>query len=118
MLEEAEQSQQSIFCKINIMVTSPVKLWRRQKNTSTLIGKRGKILLWTIIRIPAKSFVDQAPYPVVIVKMQDGENMIGQLVDWQDKDLVIGREVVAVLRRLRTEGIEDVLYYHIKFKPL
>lgn len=100
------------------MITSPVKLWRRQKNTSSLIGKKGKISQWTIIRVPAKSFIDQAPYPVVIVKMQNGENMIGQLVDWQEKDLVKDRAVVAVLRRLRTEGKEDVIYYNIKFKPL
>ena len=100
------------------MVTSPVKLWRRQKNTSSLIGKKGKILQWTIIRIPAKSFMDQAPYPVVIVKMQNGENMIGQLVDWQEKDLAMGKEVVSVLRRLRTEEKEDVIYYNIKFRPL
>ena len=100
------------------MATSPVKLWRRQKNTSALIGKKGKILQWTLIRIPAKSFIDQAPYPVVIVKMQNGENMIGQLVDWQEKDLKAGKEVVSVLRRLRAELKEDVIYYNIKFKPL
>ena len=98
--------------------TSPVKLWRRHKNTATLIGKKGKILLWTIIRVPARSFVDQAPYPVVIVKMQNGENMIGQLVDWQEEDLKVGREVVCVLRRLSTEEKESVIYYNIKFKPL
>lgn len=101
-----------------IMTTSPVKLWRRQKDTSALIGKKGKILNWTIIRIPAKSFIDQAPYPVVIVKMQNGENMIGQLVDWQKKDLSIGKEVISVLRRLRIENREDVIYYNIKFRPL
>lgn len=100
------------------MVTSPVKLWRRQENTSSLIGKKGKILQWTMIRVPAKSFMDQAPFPVIIVKMQNGENMIGQLVDWQKDDLVAGREVISVLRRLRTEGKEDIIYYHIKFKPL
>ncbi len=100
------------------MVTSPVKLWRRQKNTAGLIGKKGKILNWTIIRIPAKSFMDQAPYPVVIVKMQNGENMIGQLVDWQQKDLAVGKDVIAVLRRLRTEGRDDIIYYNIKFRPL
>ena len=100
------------------MITSPVKLWRRQKNTSALIGKKGKILNWTIIRIPARSFVDQAPYPVVIVKMENGENMIGQLVDWQEKDLKIGKEVISVLRRLKTEEKEDIIYYNIKFRPL
>lgn len=100
------------------MTTSPVKLWRRHKDTASLIEKKGKMLQWTIIRVPAKSFVDQAPYPVVIVKMQNGENMIGQLVDWQEKDLKVGKEVISVLRRLRTEEREDVIYYNIKFKPL
>lgn len=100
------------------MVTSPVKLWRRQKNIASLIGKKGKILQWTMIRVPAKSFMDQAPYPVVIVKMQNGKNMIGQLVDWQKQDLMLGKEVIAVLRRLRTEHKDDIIYYHIKFKPL
>ncbi|MBI4089624.1 MAG: OB-fold domain-containing protein [Candidatus Levybacteria bacterium] len=100
------------------MITSPVKLWRRQKNTASLIGKKGEILQWTIIRVPAKSFMDQAPYPVVIVKMENGENMIGQLVDWQEKDLMIGKEVISVLRLLRTEPKEDIIYYNIKFKPL
>lgn len=100
------------------MVTSPVKLWRRQKNIASLIGKKGKILNWTLIRVPAKSFMDQAPYPVVIVKMQNGERMIGQLVDWQRQDLIIGKEVASVLRRLRTEEKEDIIYYHIKFKPI
>lgn len=100
------------------MTTSPVKLWRRQKNTAALIGKKGEILQWTMIRVPAKSFMDQAPYPVVIVRMQNGENMIGQLVDWQEKDLTIGKEVIAVLRRLRTEGKDDIIYYNIKFRPL
>src|SRR3989344_1523296 len=118
MSEGVALSQQSIFYEFSIMTTSPVKLWRRHKKTSTLIGKKGKILLWTIIRIPAKSFMDQAPYPVVIIKMQNGENMIGQLVDWEEKDLVSGREVVSVLRRLRTEEKEDIIYYNIKFKPL
>jgi uncharacterized OB-fold protein len=100
------------------MKTSPVKLWRRQKDIVSLIGKTGKILLWTIIRVPAKSFVDQAPYPVVIVKMDDGKKMVGQLVDFGKENLAVGQKVQAVLRRLKTEGKEDAIYYHFKFKPL
>jgi len=100
------------------MKTSPVKLWRRQKDTISVLGKTGKILLWTIIRVPAKSFVDQAPYPVVIVKMDGGQKMVGQLVDFTKENLVVGQKVQAVLRRLKTEGNEDAIYYHVKFKPL
>ena len=100
------------------MKTSPVKLWRRQKDTIAVIGKTGKILLWTIIRVPAKTFTDQAPYPVVIVKMDDGKKMVGQLVDFAKENLITGQKVQAVLRRLKTEGQEDAIYYHIKFRPI
>jgi uncharacterized protein len=100
------------------MKTSPVKLWRRHKSVSNLIGQKGKILQWTMIRVAAKAFVDQVPYPVVIVEFEDGERTIGQLVDYSDAQLKQGQKVEAVLRRLRTEGKEDAIYYHIKFKPV
>ena len=100
------------------MTHSPVKLWRRQKSTASLIGQHGKILHWTIIRVPAKSFANQAPYPVVIVKLTSGEKMIGQLVDWQKDDLYSGREVVAVLRKHHVEDKESIIPYIIKFKPI
>ena len=100
------------------MITSPVKLWRRNKDTAALIGQIGKIIHWTIIRVPAKSFVDQAPYPVVIVKMESNKMMVGQLVDWQKENLRPGQKVEAVLRRLKTEDKESAIYYHIKFKPI
>ena len=99
------------------MITTPVKLWRRQKDTAAVIGKIGVILQWTIIRIPPRSFVQEAPYPVVIIKM-NGKNAIGQLVDWDSSDLVKGRKVVAVLRKLFPENPESVIAYVIKFKPL
>ena len=99
------------------MITTPVKLWRRQKKTAALIGKTGVVLQWTIIRTPPKTFVQEAPYPVVIVKM-NGKNVIGQLVDWDQKDLIKGRKVVAVLRKLFPETPESVIAYVIKFRPL
>lgn len=99
------------------MITTPVKLWRRQKNTATLIGIRGKILLWTIIRVPTKTFANEAPYPVVIVELENKEKMVGQLVDWENKDLKKGQKVNAVLRRSFTGDSESVIAYCLKFRP-
>lgn len=99
------------------MITTPVKQWRRQKHVASLIGKKGRILQWTIIRTPAKFFGKEAPYPVVIVEMDNNKKMIGQLVDWEEKDLVKDKKVVAVLRRLPVENNENIISYHIKFKP-
>ncbi len=101
------------------MKATPVKLWRRQKKVSSQIGKKGKIIAWTIIRIPSKEFVSQAPYPVVIVALESREKMVLQLVDWKMEDLEIGREIVTVLRRLYAEdGGEGIIHYIIKCKPL
>lgn len=101
------------------MKTTPVKLWRRQKEVSSQIGKKGKIIAWTIIRIPAKEFTSQAPYPVVIVALESKEKMILQLVDWTMADLKIGREIITVLRRLFTEdGGDGIIHYVIKCKSL
>lgn len=99
------------------MITTPVKLWRRQKQVASLLGKEAEILEWTIIRTPPKAFVQEAPYPVIIVRLDNGKRMIGQLVDWTDTDLVKGRKVVAVLRKLFPETPESIIPYVIKFKP-
>ncbi len=99
------------------MIT-PVKIQRHQKHTAAIIGIRGKIVVWTMIRVTSKLFNNQVPYPVVIVKMESGEQMIGQLVDSMSEDLRAGREVVAVLRRSYVEDTENVISYTIKFRPI
>lgn len=99
------------------MKVTPVKQWRRQKQTASLIGKTGILLQWTIIRVPAKSFTKEAPYPVIIVQLENKKKMIGQLVDYSTSDLTSGRKVVAVLRRTVPEDAESLIPYTIKFKP-
>lgn len=99
-------------------MSTPVKIHRHQKHTASLIGSKGKIIIWTMIRVATKPFSSQAPYPVAIIKLEGGGQVIGQLVDWQEEDLRTGREVIAVLRRSRTEDKESVITYTIKFKPL
>lgn len=99
------------------MIT-PVKIHRRQKHTTALIGKEGKILVWTMIRVAAKLFNHQAPYPVAIVALKNGQKIIGQVVDWEEIDLRVGREVITVLRRSGIENKDGVITYTIKFKPL
>ena len=100
------------------MTLTPVKIKRRQKETTAMIGAEGEIILWTMIRVSSNSFSTQAPYPVVIVNLLNGQKTIGQLVDWQEKDLQIGQKVTAVLRRMHDQDKEKIITYSIKFKPL
>lgn len=99
------------------MITTPVKQWRRQKKVASLINQEGILVQWTIIRTPPKSFIKEAPYPVIIVQMDNGKKMIGQLVDWQPSDLQKGKKIIAVLRKSFSEDKEGVIAYTIKFKP-
>lgn len=96
---------------------SPVKIWRRQKETRILLGKKGKILSWTKIFVPGKDFKKYAPYSVVMVEFSDGQRSVGQLVD-NPGEPKIGDTATTVLRKVR-EGSEDgVIAYGIKFKLL
>ncbi|NTU46982.1 hypothetical protein HGA88_05135 [Candidatus Roizmanbacteria bacterium] len=100
------------------MRNTPVTAWRKQKITAPHIGKQGRILLWTLIRVPSAFFIDQAPYPVVIAEMEDGTREVGQLVDWKQEDLVKNRIVQMVLRKLHSTDKDDIIHYVIKFRPV
>lgn len=97
---------------------SPVKIWRNQKKIASLVGLTGKIVTWTRISVPQSAFSDQAPYPVVIVQLENNTRMTGQLVDWDQKDLAYGTKVRAVIRRLVQPDADGVIQYGIKFTPL
>lgn len=97
---------------------SPVKIWRNQKNTAKLLGKTGTIVSWTIIRVPPGEFMDQAPYPVVLVEFEDGTRIEVQLVDWQEKQLTFGSKVQTVVRRVTHPDPDGVIPYGIKVKPI
>ncbi len=96
---------------------SPVKIWRRQKEIRKILRKKGKILAWTKIFTPGSDFKKYAPYSVVLVELNNNEKVYGQLVDCDDKNLEIGKEVISVLRKVRTASVDGVIAYGVKFKP-
>ena len=98
------------------IVNTPVKIWRRKQRLSSLIGKIGTIESVTIVRVAPTGFSQYTPFPVAIVKLNNGQKMIGQVVETDI--LEIGQKVVAILRRSRTEGKKDAISYVIKFRLL
>lgn len=97
---------------------SPVKIWRNQKKIASLIGKTGRIISWTIIRVPPADFTNQAPYPVVLVEFNDKTRMSAQLVDWEPKHLVFGQGVITIVRRVIKPDPDGIIPYGIKVKPV
>ena len=94
---------------------SPVKIWRRQKQIREILGRKGKVIAWTKIYIAPKEFKKLSPYFVVLVELENKIKVVGQLVDCQEKDIKVGNEVVAVLRRVKEVEEEDIIPYGVKF---
>lgn len=82
-----------------------------------MIGKTGTIVSWTVIRVPPADFGYQAPYPVVLVKLDDGQSIAAQMVDYTPNHLVIGQKVITVVRRTVQSQTDAVIPYGIKVKP-
>lgn len=91
-----------------------------------MLGRTGKIISWTVVRVPPADFSDQAPYPVVLVELVGGGRMTAQLVDLpagrqvgkENDSIHVGMIVVAVVRRIVKSNNEGVIPYGIKVKPI
>ncbi len=81
------------------------------------LADAGKILTYTTIRVPPQPFVDQAPYAVGIVELDDGVKLMGQIVDCDFEELKTGRRVKIEFRKIFQDGESGVIYYGYKFVP-
>ena len=90
---------------------------KNQEMESTRIADTGKILTYTIIRTPPQQFVDQAPYAIGIVELDDGVRLTAQIVDIDFDDLKIGQRVKLEFRKIFDEGESGILCYGYKFVP-
>jgi len=83
-----------------------------------MLGRTGRIVSWTIIRVPPGDFSYQAPYPVAIVKLAGGRKIIAQVVDCETEEIRFGLKVVTVVRRTSRPEVSEVIPYGIKVKPI
>ena len=97
---------------------SPVKIWRNQKNVSNMLGKRGSIVSWTVIRVPPGDFMDQAPYVVTLVELDGGGRIEAQLVDVDITSVTAGARVQTIIRRVTSPDGDGVIPYGIKVKRI
>jgi len=88
----------------------------REFETTTLADK-GKVISYTIIRVPPQQFADQAPYAVGIVELEDEIKLTGQIVDCDFKDLKTGMKVKIEFRKIFQDGESGILCYGYKFIP-
>jgi len=83
----------------------------------TRIAETGKILTYTIIRVPPHQYADQAPYAVGVVELDDGVRLTAQIVDIEFDDLRVGQRVKIEFRKIYDEGESGIICYGYKFVP-
>lgn len=88
----------------------------REFETLKLSGK-GELTTFTIIRVAPSGFGDLTPYAVGVIKMDEGIQVMGQVVDCDPEELKIGDRVETQFRRMNEEGKTGMILYGYKFVP-
>ena len=77
---------------------------------------KGEVVTYTIIHVGPEDFEEQVPYPIAIIKLEEGPQITGQIVDCSIDDIHIGLKVESTFRRIQAEGYTGAIYYGYKFK--
>ena len=78
---------------------------------------QGTVLSYSVVHQGHKGFDAQVPYVMAMIEFEGGVTVLGQVVDCDPEDVVIGMEVKPVFRRVREEGASGVIHYGYKFAP-
>ena len=81
------------------------------------LSGRGELVSFTIIRVAPQGFGDLVPYAVGIIKLDEGIQVMGQIVDVNPEELKIGEKLVTQFRRMNEEGKTGMILYGYKFVP-
>ena len=84
---------------------------------TTRLAEAGRLITYTVIRVPPRPFADQTPYALAIVELDDGVRLMGQVVDCGFEELKIGKRVKREFRKVSEEGEAGLIHYGYKFVP-
>jgi uncharacterized OB-fold protein len=77
----------------------------------------GKLLTYTVIRIPPSQFVEQSPYAMGIVELDGGTRILTQVADCDLDNVQIGMRVKVEFRKIQQDGEAGILCYGYKCVP-
>lgn len=79
---------------------------------------RGTLYSWSRVQLPARGCASMAPYPVGMVRLEEGPLVSAQLADADGVELTIGMPVEMVTRKIRDDAEHGYIVYGYKFRPL
>jgi len=80
------------------------------------LSGKGEVVTYTIIHVGPEDFEDQTPYPIAIIRLEEGPQVTGQIVDTPLEDVKIGMKVEGTFRKIQQDGHTGAIYYGYKFK--
>ena len=76
------------------------------------LPRQGKVVTFTIVRVPPAGFTEQTPLPIAIVELMDGVRIMVQIGDLADpSELEIGMPVRLEFRRISWDGEAGLIFY-------
>lgn len=78
----------------------------------------GTVLTYSIIHTAPEHFEGQTPYPIAIIKLDEGPKITAQIVDCELDDVKIGMRVQSTFRKIQEDGYMGAIHYGYKFKPI
>ena len=97
----------------------PREVCRKCKSTKLVPHKfngEGKIVSYTVIRVPPIGFELLTPYVIAIVQLEEGPKLTAQIADCEPAKVSIGDKVQMAFRRISEDGKTGAIYYGYKFK--
>jgi uncharacterized OB-fold protein len=83
-----------------------------------VLPKNGKIVTYTVVRVPPAGFTEQTPLPIALVELENGVRLMAQIGDVADPEsLEIGQKVRLEFRRVSSDGEAGVILYGHKAVP-
>ena len=78
----------------------------------------GKLLTYTIIRIAPSQFIDQVPYVIGIVELEEKVKVLTQITDCDLDKFSIGMDVKIEFRKIQQDGKAGIICYGYKAVPV
>jgi len=85
----------------------------------TVLPRDGKVLTFTVVRVPPSGFTEQSPLPIALVELDNGVRVMVQIGDIADPSTIeIGMPVRLEFRRIGWDGEAGVIFYgHKAVRP-
>jgi hypothetical protein len=80
------------------------------------LSGKGEVITFSIIHVGPSDFEEQTPYPIAIIKLEDGPQVTAQIVDCPLDEIKIGMKVESTFRKIQQDGYTGAIYYGYKFK--